>query len=51
MSDGRLVTNGGRVLCVTGMAKDLGSARAIAYEGLDRVSFEGMHYRKDICRI
>ena len=46
--DGKLVSSGGRVLGVTAMGKDLASAREKAYRNIERVKFEGMHYRKDI---
>jgi phosphoribosylamine--glycine ligase len=46
--DGRLVTAGGRVLGVTGLGPDAASAREAAYRRLDRVSFPGMHVRRDI---
>ncbi len=45
---GRLVTNGGRVLAVTGRGHDLAAARQIAYAGVARISFDGMRYRSDI---
>jgi len=45
---GGLVTNGGRVLGVTALGHDLDSARAKAYAGIKRISWTGMHYRKDI---
>jgi phosphoribosylamine--glycine ligase len=45
---GEIVTAGGRVLTVVGTGKDLSTARSRAYEGLERISFEGMHYRNDI---
>ncbi len=48
MRDGQLVTNGGRVLAVTALGEDLASARRRAYEAVDRISFDGMHYRRDI---
>ena len=48
--DGRLVTNGGRVLAVTAMADDLAAAVAAAYEAADMIEFEGMHMRRDIAR-
>ena len=44
----RLVTNGGRILGVTGVADDLERARAIAYEGAAAISFPGARYRTDI---
>jgi phosphoribosylamine--glycine ligase len=47
---GQLVTAGGRVLTVVGLAGDLASARARAYAGVERIHFDGMHYRRDIGR-
>jgi phosphoribosylamine--glycine ligase len=47
--DGKnLVTNGGRVLCVTALGDSVKLARARAYEALEGIRFEGMQYRKDI---
>ena len=46
--DGALVTAGGRVLGVTGVGQDLAQAAQRAYQGISCISFEGMHYRKDI---
>ena len=46
----QLVTNGGRILGVTGVADELEQARAIAYEGAAAISFPGAHYRTDIAR-
>jgi len=47
--DGKnLVTNGGRVLCVTALGDSVKMARARAYEALDRIRFDGMQFRKDI---
>jgi phosphoribosylamine--glycine ligase len=45
---GRLVTAGGRVAAVTGLAPDIGAARAKAYDAVSRISWRGMHYRTDI---
>jgi phosphoribosylamine--glycine ligase len=45
---GRLLTNGRRILNVTGVGVDVGAARAAAYEAVGRISFAGMHYRTDI---
>jgi phosphoribosylamine--glycine ligase len=44
----RLVTNGGRILNVTGMGADLAAAREAAYAGAARISFAGARYRTDI---
>ena len=46
--DGGLVTSGGRVLNVVGVAKDIPEAVKKSYAGVEKISFEGMHYRKDI---
>src|SRR5688572_29566920 len=43
-----VVTNGGRVLCVTALGDSVKMARTRAYEALERIRFEGMQYRKDI---
>jgi len=48
LHDGRLVTSGGRVLAVTATGADVATARALAYEAVSRISFAGMHYRRDI---
>jgi phosphoribosylamine--glycine ligase len=45
---GRVVTNGGRVLSVTGLGPSLEEARERAYEACGRISFEGMRFRRDI---
>ena len=44
----KIVTAGGRVLCVLASADNLENARAAAYESLKTVSFRDMYYRKDI---
>jgi phosphoribosylamine---glycine ligase len=48
--DGRLVTGGGRVLGVTARAPDLRQARDQAYRTVQRISWDGVHYRTDIGR-
>ena len=48
LDDKRLVTNGGRVLCVTALGDSLKMARVRAYETVDSIRFEGMQFRKDI---
>jgi len=47
-SDGDVLTAGGRVLNVVGTGPDLAGATKQAYAALDKLSFEGMHYRRDI---
>ncbi len=46
--NGAYVTSGGRVLGVTARGADLKTAVWRAYEAVGKISFEGMHYRKDI---
>ncbi len=46
--NGAFVTSGGRVLGVTARGADLKTAVWRAYEAVGKISFEGMHYRKDI---
>ncbi|WP_353684927.1 phosphoribosylamine--glycine ligase [Thermodesulfovibrio sp. 3907-1M] len=46
--DGRIVTNGGRVLGVTALGKDIKEARHKVYNAVKLIHFEGMQYRKDI---
>lgn len=43
-----LVTSGGRVLYVVGTAPTIDEARRRAYDGVDRISWDGMHHRTDI---
>lgn len=50
LQDGRLVTAGGRVLSVAAHGSTLQEAVARVYEAAGRISFEGMHYRRDIAR-
>ncbi len=45
---GDILTNGGRVLCVVGLGDDVAQAKAKAYGALEKISFDGMQYRKDI---
>jgi phosphoribosylamine--glycine ligase len=46
--DGSLRVAGGRVLCATGIGKGLEQARERCYGGLSRITFDGMHFRRDI---
>ncbi len=48
LRDGRLVTNGGRVLNVTAVADSIAEARDRAYAGVERIHFDGCRYRTDI---
>ena len=46
----RLVTNGGRILGVTGVGDDVPRAAELAYAAAERISFDGARYRRDIAR-
>lgn len=48
INDGRLVTSGGRVLGVTALGKDLNEALKKSYDAVEKIKFDGAHYRKDI---
>jgi phosphoribosylamine---glycine ligase len=48
LSEGTLVTSGGRVLGVTAAGRTLEDALATVYKAAERIRFQGMHYRKDI---
>ena len=45
---GQVLTNGGRVLCVTALGDSVKMAQKRAYEVVDQVRFDGMQYRSDI---
>ncbi|HEX6237556.1 MAG TPA: phosphoribosylglycinamide synthetase C domain-containing protein, partial [Acidimicrobiales bacterium] len=46
--EGRLVTAGGRVLNVTALGPTIPEARARAYEAASRITWPGLHHRRDI---
>jgi len=46
--DGALLTNGGRVLCVTALGESVRNAQQLAYDTLTSIQFEGKQYRQDI---
>ncbi|BAX58287.1 phosphoribosylamine--glycine ligase [Burkholderia stabilis] len=49
LGDGdKLVTSGGRVLCVVGLADSVREAQQHAYDTINQINFEGMQYRRDI---
>jgi phosphoribosylamine--glycine ligase len=48
LKDGKVVTDGGRVLGVTGLGPSVAAAIDTAYAGVREISFEGAHYRRDI---
>jgi phosphoribosylamine--glycine ligase len=51
LRDGRLVTNGGRILGVTGRGTSVAQARQQAYAAVGKISFPGMRYRSDIAAL
>jgi phosphoribosylamine--glycine ligase len=50
LHDGRLVTNGGRILNVVGVGETVEEARTAAYEATAHIDFAGMQFRTDIAR-
>ncbi|WP_163558538.1 phosphoribosylamine--glycine ligase [Halomonas sp. NO4] len=46
--DGRIVTAGGRVLCVTALGEGVGAARDLAYRGVAAIDWPDVQYRRDI---
>ncbi len=48
LKDGQIVTNGGRVLGVTALGKDLKSAQTAAYAAVKKIQFDGVRFRRDI---
>jgi phosphoribosylamine--glycine ligase len=48
LKDGQMSTNGGRVLGVTGLGKDIPRAIERTYQAVQKISWQGVHYRKDI---
>jgi phosphoribosylamine--glycine ligase len=48
LRDGRLVTNGGRILNVVGLGETVAAARTAAYDAVARIHFDGMQFRTDI---
>jgi len=48
LQDGNLITSGGRVLCVVGLADTVKAAQQKAYSAIKQIHFDGMQYRNDI---
>ncbi|SDP83878.1 phosphoribosylamine--glycine ligase [Eubacterium maltosivorans] len=51
LKDGKLVTSGGRVLCVSALGEDREAARAKVYSQVDKIKFDGARYRTDIAKM
>ena len=48
LQDGKLLTSGGRVMCVVGLADTVRGAQQKAYDVIEVIKFDGMQYRQDI---
>ena len=46
--DDRILTNGGRVLCVTALGRDVEQAKKVAYDTVNKIAWDGVYYRRDI---
>ena len=46
--NGKVVTNGGRVIAITSFGKDFREALRTSYQNMEKLRFDGMYYRKDI---
>ena len=49
LADGKVVTNGGRVIAVSSFGKTMREALAQSYENVAKIHFDGMNFRRDIC--
>jgi phosphoribosylamine---glycine ligase len=48
LDDSRILTSGGRVLCVTALGDTVSAAQALAYQAVEQIHWEGCQYRTDI---
>jgi phosphoribosylamine--glycine ligase len=48
LANGKVVTNGGRVLCAVGLGESVSEAQRAAYTLCDQISWRGVQYRRDI---
>ena len=46
--NGKILTNGGRVIAVTSFVNDFREALSTSYQNIQKMDFEGMYYRKDL---
>ena len=51
LSDGKVLTDGGRVLAVTALGKTIEEAREKVYKNIPKIKFEKMEYRNDIAKL
>jgi phosphoribosylamine--glycine ligase len=48
VDNGAICTDGGRVLTVTALGRNIAEARDRVYNNISRITFDGCHYRRDI---
>ncbi|NDV42152.1 phosphoribosylamine--glycine ligase [Flagellimonas sediminis] len=48
LQEGKVVTNGGRVIAITSFGKDFKEALKTSYQNMEKLHFDGMYYRKDL---
>tara|TARA_B100000029_G_scaffold486311_1_gene540529 strand:- start:6895 stop:8175 length:1281 start_codon:yes stop_codon:yes gene_type:complete len=48
MENEKILTNGGRVLCVTALGDDIHKSKKLAYSAVDKITWKGKYFRKDI---
>lgn len=48
LKDGKVVTNGGRVMAITSFGENFKDALAISYRNIEKLHFDGMYFRKDL---
>jgi len=48
LDNGKILTSGGRVLCVTALGSDIKTSQALAYSAVSKINWEGCYCRKDI---
>ena len=48
LDNGKILTSGGRVLCVTALGSNIQASQALAYSAVSKINWEGYYCRKDI---
>jgi phosphoribosylamine--glycine ligase len=48
LDNDKILTSGGRVLCVTALGSDIETSKALAYSAVSKINWEGCYCRKDI---
>ena len=49
--DGKFMTSGGRVLCISSIGNSIEEARNEVYKNVKKITFEGVHFRTDIGKL